>query len=269
MSPFPSLSPLQRVQQVFLFHHNLLKERPTQEELNIERYKSTSRYSPHIPPTNTATINLQLHTLLVATPKIISSYQNVDNLIKAFKNDITYDDPDSIYPALCMELEKITPKYLTTSIAPTTTATTTLVATTTSSTRTGICFNVLPASMIFQAQPEESINTALEEDSMVQDITTQPRLEPLPASSAFQPQKNFLEALDLEIFAHCVDYHDYQAFETSYEDYMRSYRENIRNSQKKVRFALMCSMFFQIQNKSKTSRGFLFLKKLRGFKKTN
>ena len=192
VSPFPNLSPLQRVQQVFLFHHNLLKERPTQEELNIERYKSTNRYSPHIPPTNTAAINLQLHTLSVATPKIISSYQNVDNLIKAFKNDITYDDPDSIYPALCIELEKITPKELTTSIAPTTTTTTTLIATTTSSTRTGICNNVSPASMIFQAQPEELINAAPEEDPMVKDLTTQPRLEPLPSSSTFQPQKKDL-----------------------------------------------------------------------------
>ena len=82
---------------------------------------------------------------------------------------------------------------------------------------------------------------------MVQDITTQPRLEPLPASSTFQPQKNFLEALDLEIFAHCVDYHNYHAIEISYEDYMRSYGEYIRNPKKKLRFALMCSIFFQAQ----------------------
>ena len=171
VSPFPNLSPLQRVQQEFLFHHNVLKQRPTQEELNIERYKSTKRYSPHLPPTNTAAINLQLNTLSLATADIISSYQNVDNLIKAFKNDVTYDDPDSIYPDLCIELEKITPKDLTASIAPIT-----------STTSTGICTNVSPASVIFQAQLEE-FNIAPGEDPMVKDITTQPSLEPLPSGT--------------------------------------------------------------------------------------
>ena len=156
VSPFPNLSPLQRVQQEFLFHHNVLKQRPTQEELNIERYKSTNRYSPHLPPSNTAAINLQLHTLSQTSPDIISSYQNVDNLINCFKKDASYDDPDSIYPALCVELEKITPKDLTASTTPTT-----------STASTGICANEAPASMIFQAQLAEFINISPGEDLMV------------------------------------------------------------------------------------------------------
>ena len=87
--------------------------------------------------------------------------------------------------------------------------------------------------MVFQAQPEELINIAPEEDPMVKDITAQPRLEPLPPSATFQPQKPFLEALDLEFFAHCFEYHNYHVIEISYEDYMRSYEEYIRNPKKK------------------------------------
>ena len=176
VSPFPNLSPLQRVQQEFLFHHNVLKQRPTQEELNIERYKSKNRYSPHLPPSNTAAINLQLHTLSQTSPDIISSYQNVDNLINCFKKDASYDDPDSIYPALCVELEKITPKDLT--------------ASKTSAISTGICANEAPASMIFQAQLAEFINISPEEDLRVKkNITAQPSRDPLPSSSTFQAQK--------------------------------------------------------------------------------
>ena len=86
----------------------------------------------------------------------------------------------------------------------------------------------------FQAQPEELISIAPEEDPMVKDITAQPLLEPLPSISTSQPQKNSLEALDLEVFAECcVDYRNYQEIETSYEDYMRGYEEFMRNSKKK------------------------------------
>ena len=91
----------------------------------------------------------------------------------------------------------------------------------------------LPASKFFQAQPEEFINIAPEEDPMVKDITAQPHLEPLPSISTFQPQKNFLEALDLEVFAYCADYRNYKELKTSYEDYMRGYEEYMRNSKKK------------------------------------
>ena len=211
VSPFPRLSPLQRVQQVFLFHYNVLKQRPTKEELNIERYKNTKRYSPHLPPTNTAAINLQLNTLSQTSADIISSYQNVDNLINCFKKDASYDDPDSIYPALCVELEKITPKDLTASTIPTT-----------STVSTGICANEAPASMIFQAQLAKLINISPEEDLMVEKITAQPSREPLPSGSTFQPQKNLREALDLEAIAHLFDNNNYEVIEESYEDFMRN-----------------------------------------------
>ena len=90
--------------------------------------------------------------------------------------------------------------------------------------------------MFFQAQPEEFINIAPEEDPMVKDITAQPRQEPPPSSSTFHPQKNFLEALDLEVFAYCADYRNYQLrqhFEIGYEDYMKRYKEYMRNSKQK------------------------------------
>ena len=136
----------------------------------------------------------------------------MDNLINCFKKDASYDDPDSIYPALCVELEKITPKDLTASTIPTT-----------SNASTGICANEAPASMIFQAQLAKFINISPEEDLMVEKITAQPSTrEPLPSGSTFQPQKNLREALDLEAIAQLFDNNNYEVMEESYEDFMRN-----------------------------------------------
>ena len=142
----------------------------------------------------------------------------MDNLIKALKNDITYNDPDSIYPDLCEELEKISPKDLTASIAPKD-----LTASTTPTASTGICVSEAPSSMIFQAQLAEFISISPEEDLRVKkNITAQPSREPLPSSSAFQAQKNPREALDLEAIAHLFDNNKFEVIEESYEDFMRN-----------------------------------------------
>ena len=66
ISPMTSLATWSSVQQVFLFHYNVLKQKPTKEELDIERYKITKKYSP-LPPSNTAAINYQLHFLSQTT----------------------------------------------------------------------------------------------------------------------------------------------------------------------------------------------------------